>query len=158
TRGHADGEFDRPQSIAFAPSGELLVADACNHRIQVLDSTGAYARTIGGVGREPGQFVYPSGIRPLPDGTLLVAEFGGNRVQHLDAATGECLASWNVIEGVPPPVSAYVTDGDGVLPIAVHGNVLRIPWAVAWHDGEMYVLDSGHARVLVAPVPVRTER
>ncbi len=153
--GHAPGEFDRPQSLAFGPEGELFVADACNHRLQVLETDGRPVRVLGGLGREAGQFVYPYGLRALPDGTLLVAEFGGARVQRVDGRTGESLGAWSAVEGAPPPAAAFVTDGDGVKPIGVAGNILRIPWAVAWRDGEMYVLDSGHARVLVAPLPLR---
>lgn len=154
--GRAQGEFDRPQSLEFGPRGELFVADACNHRIQVLNAAGDPLRVLGGLGREAGQFVYPYGVRALPDGTLLVAEFGGARIQRVDAQTGESLGTWSAVQGAPPPAAAFVTDGDGVLPIPVAGNVLRIPWAVAWEDGEMYVLDSGHARVLVAPLALRT--
>ncbi len=153
--GREPGEFDRPQSLKFSAAGELFVADACNHRIQVLDSSGSVKRILGRVGREPGQLVYPYGLELLPDGTLLVAEFGGNRIQRLDATTGEPLDSWHDVSGAPPPAAAFVIDGDRVLPIKAAGNVLRIPWAVAWRNGEMFVLDSGHARVLVTPVPLR---
>lgn len=153
--GKKPGQFDRPQSIEFNPAGELLVLDACNHRIQVLDATGAVLRIMGKVGSEPGQFLYPYGLRALPDGTLLVAEFGGNRVQRLDGATGAPISAWHSVVGAPPPAAAFVTEGSGVRPIPSAGNVLRLPWAVAWREGEMYVLDSGHARVLVAPLALR---
>jgi sugar lactone lactonase YvrE len=153
--GRGPGEFDRPQSLKFNAAGDLFVADACNHRIQVLDSSGNVKRILGRVGREPGQLVYPYGLELLSDGTLLVAEFGGNRIQRLDATTGASLDTWHDVSGAPPPAAAFVLDGDRVLPIKAAGNVLRFPWSVAWRNGEMFVLDSGHSRVLVAPVPLR---
>lgn len=156
SHGREPGQFDRPQSFGFLPGGDLLVADACNHRFQVVKPDGTPVRTMAAVGRQEGQVMFPYGLRVLPDGTFLVAEFGGNRVQRLDVATGACLGVWHDVVGAPPPASAFVVSGDGVLSIPSAGNQLRIPWAVAWRDNQMFVLDSGHARVLIAPLTLRT--
>lgn len=154
SHGAGVGQFDRPQSLAFLPGGDLLVADACNHRLQVCSPEGEVRRTLGELGREPGQFVYPYGLWTLPDGSVLVSEFGGNRVQRIRPDTGEPVELWNQVTGVPLPVAAFVIDGDSVRPIEAHGNELRFPWAAAWSQDRLFILDSGHARVVVAPLAI----
>lgn len=128
------GVFDRPQSMTPSRDGaEIFVADACHHRIVVVDSaSGAVLRTFGKPGTAPGDTTYPYGLRLLDDGTLLVAEFGGNRVQRL-SPDGASLGSWG---------------GFGV-----EGGKLRWPWGVASKGSTIFALDSGNNRVQVFELP-----
>jgi len=125
--------FDRPQSIAIDErSNELIVADACNHRLGRFSLEGELLGWIGGDDR----FRYPYGLAMLDDDTVLVAEFGGNRIAHVDPRTGEDL---------------------GVFGRAGRGpGELASPWAVTAIGREVYVLDSGNNRieVIAAPRPV----
>ena len=151
--GRGNVEFDRPQSLGFSPDGtELFVTDACNHRIQVLTREGAFLRSFGTVGSAPGQLVYPYGLEVLPDGSLLVAEFGDNRIQRVDPRDGRCLALAGAVVNAPTPLTIQMIDGDRVRSIPSAANALRFPWAVGARDGTVYVLDSGHSRVLAAPL------
>jgi len=121
-------QFDRPQSIAIV-NGELVVADACNHRLGRFTLGGdPIAWFDGSDDAEHGPFVYPYGLAALRDGTVLVSEYGSSRVRRLDPAAGKTLAVWG---------------GPGYEP-----GQLAHPWAVAAIDGTAYVLDSGHNRVL----------
>lgn len=124
--------FDRPQSIAIDPSSrELIVADACNHRLGRFSLDGALLGWIGGNDR----FRYPYGLSMLDDGTVLVAEFGGNRVAHVDLRTGQDL---------------------GVLGRAGRGpGELASPWGVTTIGREVFVLDSGNNRIEVVAKPNR---
>jgi len=128
-------EFNRPQSIAIdATRGELVVADACNHRlVRVRLSDGTQAGVIGGPGAEAGRFKYPYGLVLLGDTTAMVAEFGNCRVQRVDLETGQSLGAWG---------RAGRGEGD-----------LATPWGVALIGGVVYVLDSGNNRVMGIPRP-----
>lgn len=127
-----DRGFDRPQSIVFCPElNELIVTDACNHRIGRFTLDGGLVGWIGSpesAGAEPGAFSYPYGLALTGDGRALVAEFGNCRVQHIDLTTGASLG----IYGSPGR-------DDGCL---------ASPWGVAVLGGMVYVLDTGNNRVM----------
>lgn len=84
TFGTGPGQFQRPMGLALTPDGKVLVADSCNHRLQLFTAEGELLKTIGGVGREPGQFNYPYAVTVDGAGRIFVAEFGNNRIQCLD--------------------------------------------------------------------------
>jgi tripartite motif-containing protein 71 len=82
TSGSGDGEFNQPQGIAIDGTGNFLVADASNHRIQKLSSTGVFVSEFGGLpaGSAAGQFNFPRGISLDDSGRIYVTD-GNNRVQ-----------------------------------------------------------------------------
>ena len=45
--GRSEGEFDRPIGIITTDAGEVIVADTWNHRLQIFDLEGNFARQIG---------------------------------------------------------------------------------------------------------------
>jgi DNA-binding beta-propeller fold protein YncE len=125
-------EFSRPQSIEVdARRSELIIADACNHRIGRFTYEGRLVAWIGGpdrVGPEPGQFAYPYGLSLVGDGTALVAEFGNNRVQRIDLDSGASLGTYGRAGREP--------------------GRLATPWAVTAMGQTAFVLDSGNNRVI----------
>lgn len=136
--GRGEGRLNRPQSILLRQdAGELLVVDACNHRLVRFSLDGTYLGEIGaGIGREPGQMMYPYGAALLRDGSVLVSEFGGNRLQRFDLTTGRSLGVF----------------GRGG---RARGE-LASPWGVAVTDGQVLVLDSGNNRVQRFAAPGRS--
>lgn len=132
-------EFNRPQSMAFDPSREeLVVTDACNHRVGRFTMDGALLGWIGMLGdRAPregeGRFNYPYGLVAVGDGTVLVSEFGSGRVQRIDLATGSS-------------VGTYGRPGRGE-------GELANPWSLALMGQWVFVLDSGHDRVQSFALP-----
>ena len=130
-------EFSRPQSIAIDQERqELIVNDACNHRIGRFTLDGAlisWTNPEGVIGQQPGQLAYPYGLALLPDGTVLVTEFGNNRVQHLDLRGGT-------------PLGIYGEQGR-------YEGQLASPWGIAVLGKTAYVLDSGNNRVTGFDVP-----
>ena len=70
--GEAAGEFRRPQGIALAPD-RIYVADAANHRIQVLKRDGTPIAAWPDV-------QYPYSVALDADGNVIVAEYGRHRV------------------------------------------------------------------------------
>lgn len=129
--GSGETEFSRPQSIVYdSMRDELIVADACNHRVGRFRPEGTLVAWYGGAesaGEGAGRFKYPYGLALLDDGTALVAEFGNNRVQRIDLSTGAGMGTYG-----------HAGRGEGEL---------ANPWAVAVLGETAYVLDSGNNRV-----------
>lgn len=136
-------EFNRPQSMVIRQksdgSSELVVVDACNHRLGRFTLEGKLIGWVGGLGaaagpgKDAGRFSYPYGVAILPDGTALVSEFGGARIQHIDLDTGRGLGVWG---------------GAGREP----GQILA-PWALTLMGDSVYLLDSGNNRIVGLPRP-----
>lgn len=141
--GAGEGEFQRPMALALdEKQGELVVADAVNHRLQVLDlATGKPLRAFGGLGDEAGRLKYPYDVSIDAEGRYWVTEFGNHRVQVFDRA-GRSLGCWGKA-GRGPGEVAY-------------------PWGCALlPDGRALVIDSGNDRLYeiarAAVVPSKRE-
>ncbi len=120
--------FDRPQSIAVdSRARELIVTDACNHRLGRFTLEGEHIAWIGGGATD--LMRYPYGLELIGDRQVLVAEFGGNRVSRVDLETGEVLG----VIGEPGRETGQ----------------LAMPWGVAVLGDELFVLDSGNNRIQV---------
>src|SRR5205807_7670360 len=57
--GIKEGQFARIRAMTLGPDGNLYVADACNHRIQVFTTDGDFVRSFGSSGRDIGELSYP---------------------------------------------------------------------------------------------------
>jgi len=136
----ADGSlvFNRLQSIALdATRNEIVLTDACNHRIGRVTIDGKLVAWYGCSPSSPRasdpamkdqpRLLYPYGLAVASDGTALVAEFGGVRVHRVDLATGASLGTYG---------KQGRNDGE-----------LLTPWGVAVAGDDVFVLDSGNNRV-----------
>lgn len=128
-------EFNRPQGLALWTksdgSRELVITDACNHRVGRFTLDGKLIAWIGSPdssGKAPGAFVYPYGLSILSDGSALVTEFGSARVQRIDLASGKSLGLFG-------------------RPGAGKGE-LAGPWGVTVLNDRAFVLDSANSRVV----------
>jgi DNA-binding beta-propeller fold protein YncE len=120
-------QFARPQSMAIDAENRIWVADACNHRIQVFDTSGRLLRVWGTQGSQPGQLSYPYGLLLDGMGHAYVSEFGNHRVQKF-TLEGRSLGSFGRAGRAP-------------------GELLS-PWAVARDSaGRIHVLDTNNHRV-----------
>lgn len=125
--GTQPGQFNHIRALTIGPDGMIYVADAGNHRIQVLDKNGRHQRSIGTMGEGPGQFSYPYDISIGPRGDLYVVERGNQRVQKL-TLDGRSLAVWG---------------GPGRTP-----GRLYSPWALAVDSKDrVHIIDSENHRV-----------
>lgn len=128
---HGDGplQFSRPQSLNIDEEGFLWVADAHNHRIQVIDWRSDKPRLVAMLGQQGtalGQFQYPYGMILSTDSVVL-CEYGNHRVQRI-SRTGKPISSWGAA-------------GSEL-------GQLSFPWAVAADSqNRVYVVDSGNNRV-----------
>jgi DNA-binding beta-propeller fold protein YncE len=124
-KGIGRGQFDSPTGIAVDGSGNVLVADTGNGRIEKFSPTGAFLSIIGTKGSGQGQFAQPNGIAIDRVGDIYVAEIGSkHRVQRL-APDGKFIAEWK-----GPPPGFY-----GPRRIAIGP------------DDSIYVVDSGRNRI-----------
>jgi DNA-binding beta-propeller fold protein YncE len=128
--GTEPGQFARIRAMTLGPDGNLYVADACNHRIQVFTREGEWVRCFGEAGEEPGQLSYPYDLAFGKQGkepVLYVVEYGNHRVQKF-TPDGRSLGCWG---------SAGKEPGQ-----------LYSPWGLAVDSrGRVHVLDSMNHRV-----------
>ena len=81
--GWGGGMFHYPYGVAVNDRDEIVVADQCNHRVQVFDSNGTFLRSFGHKGENSGEFKNPTGITIDKDRNILVSECYNHRVQIL---------------------------------------------------------------------------
>ncbi len=125
--GSEPGQFARARALALGPDGNLYVADACNHRIQVFTRDGALVDCWGRQGTEPGELAYPYDLAFGRHGNLYVVEYGNHRVQKF-TPRGVSLGCWG---------------GPGREP-----GRLCSPWALCVDSrGKVHVMDSENHRV-----------
>ncbi|PYI99344.1 MAG: hypothetical protein DME98_01030, partial [Verrucomicrobia bacterium] len=107
-------------------SGNILVADTGNGRIEKFSPTGSFLSVIASKGSGHGQLAEPNGIALDRSGNIYVAEVGSNhRVQKL-APDGTFIAEWK-----GPDAGFY-----GPRRIAIGP------------DDSVYVVDQGRARIV----------
>ncbi len=100
-----NGQLDRPRGVAFAPNGNMYVADSRNARIVVLKPDGTFVTQFGTAadaskGAAPGgTFLEPWGVAVGKDGTVYVADTWNHRVQVFDANHNP-LGMWGHFEQV----------------------------------------------------------
>lgn len=78
------GKFSRPWAVCFTSSGNLLVAEASNQRVQEITPTGEHVRFIG-VGVIRGLLV---GVA-ADDNSIVTSQHGLHRIAVFDSHTGE---------------------------------------------------------------------
>lgn len=105
SQGAGNGQLNGPYGVALDATGNLWVADAFNHRLQVFAPDGTFMRAIGTHGTADGQFVTPTWVAFDGAGSYFVAETNSDpanrtapdlahqRIQKFDAS-GNFLFKW----------------------------------------------------------------
>src|ERR1051326_2223816 len=163
-RGSGEGEFDSPTAIAVDPSGNILVADTGNGRIEKFSPNGSFLATIGG-------FQAPSGIAVDRAGNIYVAEIGSrHRVQKL-GPDGHFIAAWAPSFygprriAIAPDDSIYIVDSgrNRIVRLSPDGQILASWGSEGNGDGQFrgvssVAIDPGDNTVYVAdPVNKRIQ-
>jgi sugar lactone lactonase YvrE len=126
-KGASDGEFNRPEGLAFDAQGRLFVADSCNHRIQIFSRDGKWLASYGTPGTGANELSYPYDVRVDGAGFQFVCEFGNSRIQVFDR-------EHRSLEVIGRPGSAP--------------GEFSNPWSIALDShGNLYVADSQNHRV-----------
>lgn len=129
TFGTGVGQLQFPAGVTIDSSGNIIVADTWNHRVQVFDSSGTHLNTFGINGTGNGQFIWPLGITVNSSGNIIVADTWNDRVQVFDSS-GTHLNTFG---------SNGFGNGELILPSAVAVDSLD----------EIIVVDSGNGRIQV---------
>lgn len=120
--GEDETTFGQPNDIAFAPNGDIFVADGeMNFRIVHLDKNGKFIKAWGTRGKGPGEFEVPHALGFDSKGLLYVGDRGNSRIQVFDQE-GNFIDQWpNMIV----PYDLWV-DGEDNVWVCGYGP-LRIP-------------------------------
>ena len=73
--GQGDGHLKFPLGIDVSASGQVFVANQCNHCVSVFREDGTFIRTIG-----QGKLRYPSDVLVHSNGLVYVADWGNHRI------------------------------------------------------------------------------
>ncbi len=146
--------LNRPRGVATDLDGVRYIADTLNHRIVVLEASGALRQSFGSFcdlfqgeasgcvdpdGEGPlalgdGQFNEPWGVAVDPDGMIYVADTWNHRVQVFDGE-GQFVRKWGYFSGVPD------VPGDS--------NALYGPRGIAADpNGTILLADTGNKRII----------
>jgi hypothetical protein len=117
--GSGENQLNTPNGLAFAPNGQLYVADTGNGRIQVLDLDGGFHSFLTDAALEE-----PVDVAFAPDGALLV------------------------LDAVASPIFRLNADG-ALTPLPVQTSFYRPRGFDVAADGTIAVADTGGGRVVV---------
>jgi DNA-binding beta-propeller fold protein YncE len=123
-KGIGRGQFDSPTGIAVDGSGNVLVADTNNGRLEKFSATGTFLSILGTKGTGQGQLRNPNGIAVDRMGNIYVADAFNHRVEKL-APDGTFIAEWK-----GPEPGFY---GPRRIAIGL--------------DDSIYIVDQGHTRI-----------
>jgi DNA-binding beta-propeller fold protein YncE len=143
SRGSGKGEFDSPTAMAVDPSGNILVADTGNGRIEKFSPTGAFLTSIG-------QLEAPNGVAIDHAGNIYVAEIGSRHRVQKRGPDGTFIAQWapgfygprRITIG--PDDSVYVVDSghNRIVKFSPDGQVLASWGSEGSGDGQFKGLSS----------------
>lgn len=83
--GAEDGKLCRPWGVCCDKSGNIIVADRSNNRVQVFGPDGVFKYKFGGAGTRNGQFDRPAGVAVNSHNHIIVADKDNHRVQVFTA-------------------------------------------------------------------------
>ncbi|MGE0448552.1 MAG: glycosyltransferase [Vicinamibacterales bacterium] len=144
-------QLDTPDGVAFAPDGDLIVADSGNERVRRIDKQTGIIMTIAGTGRAEydgdnkpaveAALNQPSAVSVAPNGDVYIADTLNYRIRMIDHATGLI----HTVAGTGEPGDDAYSVGDGG---PASRATLNMPSDVEIApNGDIYVADMHHQRV-----------
>ncbi len=129
--GSGPGELNFPTFVAVDAAGRAIVNDTMNFRIAIFGPDGTFASTFGHAGNGSGDLDRPKGIAADAAGRIYLADTMFDNFQIFDE------------------------EGRLLLFVGEHGRgpgQFWMPAGLAVHNGEVAVVDTGNARVLLFEV------
>ena len=111
SKGNGERSFDHPRNIVVHPSGQVLVADYGNHRVQVLNSDLSFSHSFGSFGSQGRQFKSPFDMSIDDEGMVYVTDNTNACIKKF-TLQGEFVA---LIEGQICTPRGIAIDGNNVL-------------------------------------------
>ncbi|MGA9262597.1 MAG: 6-bladed beta-propeller, partial [Desulfobacterales bacterium] len=129
TDGATEGQFHYPTNIVVTLTGDIIVSDALNFRVQVFSPEGSFLFTFGRMGDAPGTFSRPKGVAADSDANIYVVDALFDNIQVFDKRGH--------------PLMAFGEHGRG------YGD-LWLPTGIYIDDNDLiYVSDSSNRRVQI---------
>ncbi|MBI4747508.1 MAG: PD40 domain-containing protein [Acidobacteria bacterium] len=129
TVGSGNGQFNRPEAVAFDDAGRIYVADFGNSRIQWSTDSGTTWATFAASGFGLGQVRFPQGLALDINGNLYVSDTGNGRVLRFN-------------NGVPGNAVVIVANGRG-------SGRIGLPHGLAIDSAfRLFVTDEGYNQIL----------
>jgi YD repeat-containing protein len=172
SEGSGNGQLNRPEGTAIDSSGNVLVADFYNGRIEKFSPSGAFLTTCGTWGTGNAQFREPDGIAiNQSTGNIYVADTGNNRIEVLTASCAYVTSFSATGSGALSGPIGIVLDSSGDVWVSDHGHnhlvefsaegtlirevgsagsgngQLSGPEGIAISEGSIFVVDAGNYRV-----------
>jgi tripartite motif-containing protein 71 len=126
-----------PEALAFAPDGDLYVADQFSHVVQRFSPAGRFLGQWGSYGSGPGQFGAVDGLAVAASGDVYVLDASHARIERFSPA-GRLLGEW----GRPGSALGEFDFGPGYGPDKPPGG------GIAVGGGYVYVSDSANNRIV----------
>ena len=82
--GATEGRFHYPTNIFVTLTGDIIISDALNFRVQVFSPEGRFLFTFGRMGDVPGTFSRPKGVAADSDGNIYVVDALFDNIQVFD--------------------------------------------------------------------------
>jgi tripartite motif-containing protein 71 len=132
-----EGVLRCPEALAWAPDGDLYVADQFSHVVQRFSPSGRFLGQWGSYGSGPGQFGAVDGLAVDARGDVYVLDSTHARVERF-TASGRLLGEW----GHPGRALGELDPGPGFGPDKPPGG------GIAVGGGYVYVADSANNRIV----------
>jgi DNA-binding beta-propeller fold protein YncE len=115
TDGAAEGRFHYPTNIFVTLTGDIIVSDALNFRVQVFSPEGRFLFAFGHMGDSPGTFSRPKGVAADSDGNIYVVDALFDNIQVFDKRGRLLMAFGNHGKGYGDfwlPTGMYIDNND----------------------------------------------
>ena len=123
--GDDDKHFGRPADIAFAPNGDVYVADGYgNARVVKFSPEGKYLMAWGKHGTGPSEFNIVHSVAVDSQGTVYVSDRENNRIQIFDP-NGKFLRMWTHLGATQ---NIFITPEDQMWIITHRNNIENITY------------------------------
>ena len=177
TRGSQPLQFQRPYGIAVhSQSNKIYIADAVNHRVQILNHDLTYCSSFVGPGTDKGKPFSPDGIAFNSTGNVIVSDYNNHRIQIFTEdgvfiqefgkegsdegeLKGPCAIAVDVHDVVyigecrNNRISLFTQDGHFLRALGSEGSgpgQFRKPFGLAINKyGTLFVSDNGNGRIQV---------
>jgi DNA-binding beta-propeller fold protein YncE len=115
TDGATEGLFHYPTNIFVTLTGDIIVSDALNFRVQVFSPEGLFKFTFGHMGNSPGTFSRPKGVAADSDDNIYVVDALFDNIQIFDKRGRLLMAFGNHGKGYGDfwlPTGIYIDNND----------------------------------------------
>jgi len=151
-------ELSPPSGFHCTPSGNLIVADDFNHRVQIYDPEQNLIKSFGRKGKNAGEFHYPKGIATDRANNIYVADSWNHRVQKFDAEGNHLLSIGSCGENkgqLNEPHDVLIAPNQDILIVERYNHRIQIfspeGNSLGWIGGRGTVLEEQLASIFETP-------